>query len=52
MNKVNPFPVFTVPGQLIFISNVSITEKAGLVANLAKKSLAMGTPRSITACFT
>ena len=36
MNKVNSFPALSTTLQLIFLSNLSITGKAALTANLFK----------------
>ena len=59
MNRVNPFPpptastplVAITPCPLIFLSNLSIEEKAALIANLGKTSLANEEARSISAFF-
>ena len=42
MDKVNPFPAFTEPFPIIFISNLSNTEEVDSVSNLGKISLAKG----------
>ena len=51
MNKVNPFPALTAPRILVFLPNLSITDKTALVANLAKTSLAEIMTRSFSAFF-
>ena len=49
MNTVNPFPALAAPRQLIFLSNLPSTDKAALVANLSKTSLAKGAAKFISA---
>ena len=51
MIAVNLFPSPTVPHQLSFVSNSSITDEVALVAHLGKISLARGTARSVSAFF-
>ena len=51
MNKVNPFPALTAPRLPVFLPNLSIRDKAALVANLAKSSLAERTTRFFSAFF-
>ena len=48
MNKMNPFSAFTAPCQLIFLSNLSITDEASLVPNSDETSSAKGTARSVS----
>ena len=53
--KVNLFPAFTAPFQLIFLSNISKTGEVPLfpklVANFGKASLHKGTARSNNGFF-
>ena len=46
MKKVNLFPALTAPFPLIFLSNLSNTDKVDSVANKGKAYLAKGTTRS------
>ena len=46
MNKVNPYPAFTVPFPLIFNSNLSNTDEVVLVACLGKENLVKKTAKS------
>ena len=46
MNKVRPFPALIAPCRLIFLSNLSNTDKVALVANSGKTSLVKGTTSS------
>ena len=49
MNKVNPFPAPTARRSLIFLSKLSITDEATLVANFGKTYLVKGTTMIIRA---
>ena len=45
-DKLNPFPAYTTPFAVVFLSNLSTANEVDLVASLGKTFLAKGTVRS------